>query len=237
MGRQGAAPRNSLRGRVGRTTARGRGARHRRGHPVHFHGRPGVVVGVVPASPGQPDPGAGAPVHSAGHVHFCRRCMCARLPAPAGSFGPSSPLRSGELQGCDLHIYSDNTGAESCLRKGAAKSFDHSCIVHSMWRRAVELDVDLAVFRVPTAENLADLPSRCARARPRGAAGWPRAQHVAGGMTNSCYASARCARVRGSTKRSGTRMPGALCLWRASSARLRAMTRPGAILCVGASRY
>ncbi|CAK0889687.1 unnamed protein product, partial [Prorocentrum cordatum] len=67
--------------------------------------------------------------------------------------------------GCDLHIYSDNTGAESCLRKGAAKSFDHSCIVHSMWRRAVELDVDLAVFRVPTAENLADLPSRRARAR------------------------------------------------------------------------
>ncbi|CAK0862125.1 unnamed protein product [Prorocentrum cordatum] len=67
--------------------------------------------------------------------------------------------------GCDLHIYSDNTGAESCLRKGAAKSFDHSCIVHSMWRRAVELDVDLAVFRVPTAVNLADLPSRRARAR------------------------------------------------------------------------
>ena len=237
MGRQGAAPRHPLRGRVGSTTVRGRGARHRHGHPFHFHGRPGFPDGVVPASPGQPDSGAGAPVHRAGHVHLCRRCSRARLPALAGCSGSLSSPRSGELQGCDLHIYSDNTGAESCLRKGAAKSFDHSCIVHSMWKRAVELDVDLAVFRVPTAENLADLPSRRARARPRGAAGWPRAQRVAGGTTNSCYASARCARARGSTKSSGTRMPGALSRWPASSASLRAMTRPGAILRVGASRF
>ena len=97
-------------------------------------------------------------------------------------------VQSGESQGCDLHVYSDNTGAEACLRKGAAKAFDHSCIVHCMWKRAVELDVDLAVFRVPTDDNLADLPSRRARERLRRAAGWPPAQRSAGGTTSSCYA-------------------------------------------------
>ena len=87
-----------------------------------------------------------------------------------------------------MHVYSDNTGAEACLRKGAAKAFDHSCIVHCMWKRAVELDVDLAVFRVPTDDNLADLPSRRARERLRRAAGWPPAQRSAEGTTSSCYA-------------------------------------------------
>lgn len=236
MGRQDAAPRDPLRGRGGPATLRGRGARNCLGHPVHVHARAAVPVGGVRASPGQPNSGAGALVHRAGHVHLCRRCIRARPPAPRAR--PATVfVRSGELQGCDLHVYSDNTGAEACLRKGAAKAFDHSCIVHCMWKRAVELDVDLAVFHVPTDDNLADLPSRRARERLRRAAGWPPAQRSAGGTTSSCYASARCARARGSTKPSGTRTLGALCPWRASSAKLRAMQRPGAILRGGASRF
>ena len=65
-----------------------------------------------------------------------------------------------ELRGCDVHVYSDNTGAESGVRKGSAKEFDHTCIVHSLWTRAVELDWELTIFRVPTKANLSDLPSR-----------------------------------------------------------------------------
>ena len=115
-----------------------------------------------------------------------------------------------------------------------------------MWRRAVELDVDLAVFRVPTAENLADLPSRHARGRPRRAAGRSTARRLAGGRTSSCYASARCAYAPGSTKRSGTRTPGAPCLWRACSVRFARHVAPGhvgagrgaavSIICTAATR-
>ena len=57
-------------------------------------------------------------------------------------------------------VWSDNVGSEACARKGTAKCWDHACIVHSLWKRAAELRVNLFVQRVPTAENVADLPSR-----------------------------------------------------------------------------
>ena len=59
-----------------------------------------------------------------------------------------------------MHVYSDNTGAEANVRHAAARQFDHTCVSHSIWKRAVLLDLDLTVFRVPSDENLADLPSR-----------------------------------------------------------------------------
>ncbi|CAK0879802.1 unnamed protein product [Prorocentrum cordatum] len=109
---------------------------------------------------------------------------------------------AGELQGCDLHVYSDNTGAEACLRKGAAKAFDHSCIVHSMWKRAVELDVDLAVFRVPTALDAPPLlsPLVFALTRKRAAIVWA-ADFLAGnGFVRACeLASADTADLEGWT--------------------------------------
>ncbi len=43
---------------------------------------------------------------------------------------------------------------------GAAKEFDHNCIVHAMWRKAIELKADLWLERVPTKDNIADGPSR-----------------------------------------------------------------------------
>ena len=64
------------------------------------------------------------------------------------------------LRGRKVRIWSDNTGAESCTRKGSARSFDHACLVHSMWLHAACLGCNLRVDRVPTAENIADLPSR-----------------------------------------------------------------------------
>lgn len=100
MGRQDAAPRDPLRGRGGPATLRGRGARDCLGHPVHVHARAAVPVGGVRASPGQPNSGAGALVHRAGHVHLCRRCIRARPPGP----GPGRPQSSFNQGNCRAAI-------------------------------------------------------------------------------------------------------------------------------------
>ena len=57
-------------------------------------------------------------------------------------------------------IWSDNTGAEASTRKGSAKEFDHLSLVHGIWLRAAELNLELFVKRVPTKDNIADDPSR-----------------------------------------------------------------------------
>jgi len=43
---------------------------------------------------------------------------------------------------------------------GVAKAFDHSCIVHCIWLMLARLRCCAWVERVPTADNIADLPSR-----------------------------------------------------------------------------
>ena len=37
------------------------------------------------------------------------------------------------LCGRNVHIHSDNTGAQHCTSKGRAKTFDHTCLVHGIW--------------------------------------------------------------------------------------------------------
>ena len=37
------------------------------------------------------------------------------------------------IAGRNVHIHSDNTGAECATRKGGAREFDHTCVVHSIW--------------------------------------------------------------------------------------------------------
>ena len=64
------------------------------------------------------------------------------------------------LEGRRVMVWSDNVGSESCARKGTARQWDHACIVHSLWKRAAALHCELFVQRVPTADNIADLPSR-----------------------------------------------------------------------------
>jgi len=64
------------------------------------------------------------------------------------------------LKGRRVMIWSDNTGSERTTQKGRAKAFDHSCIVHCLWKRAAEIGMESWVDRVPTAENIADDPSR-----------------------------------------------------------------------------
>ena len=72
-----------------------------------------------------------------------------------------------EIRGRNLVVWSDNTAAEATTRKGAAKSFDHTCLVHGIWLRAAELRTQLHVERVPTEVNVADDPSRERSRTPR----------------------------------------------------------------------
>ena len=65
-----------------------------------------------------------------------------------------------EIAGRNLIIWSDNTGAESATRKGSTKQFDQNCLIHTMWKQLAVLNVNVWVERVPTRDNIADLPSR-----------------------------------------------------------------------------
>ena len=64
------------------------------------------------------------------------------------------------IRGRRLVVWSDNKGAENSTRKGSSKQFDHTCMVHAMWLKAVRLRVDIQVERVPTKDNISDSPSR-----------------------------------------------------------------------------
>ena len=74
------------------------------------------------------------------------------------AFGLSSFLEM--CAGRTVRVWSDNVGAESCARRGSAKSFDHNCIVHCIWLFAAKHGINLRIDRVPTKDNISDLPSR-----------------------------------------------------------------------------
>ena len=85
-----------------------------------------------------------------------------------------------ELRNRDCVVWSDNSGAEHALRKGvcllipplvatgvacacmkgATKAFDHNALVHTLWRKFMDLGMDVQIMRVPTNDNIADNPSR-----------------------------------------------------------------------------
>jgi hypothetical protein len=58
-----------------------------------------------------------------------------------------------------IHLFTQS-GGECALRSGAAKARDHNLMVHAVWLMAARGGYGLWVERVPTKENLADLPSR-----------------------------------------------------------------------------
>ena len=82
-----------------------------------------------------------------------------------------------KIKGRDVIIFSDNAGAEGAMRKGSplrawpaitlpmlqigsARQFDHTCLTHALWKHLLHLNVEAQIQRVPTDDNLADLPSR-----------------------------------------------------------------------------
>ena len=64
------------------------------------------------------------------------------------------------LRSRNIVVHSDNTVAENSVRKGSAKCFDHTAIVHSVWTKILELGANMYVVRVASKENLSDDPSR-----------------------------------------------------------------------------
>ena len=64
------------------------------------------------------------------------------------------------LVGRRVVVWSDNTGAEAAAASGTARQFDHGCLAHCLWLRAAQLRIEMYVKRVPTKDNIADLPSR-----------------------------------------------------------------------------
>ena len=57
-------------------------------------------------------------------------------------------------------VHSDNIGAESSTRKGSASSWDHCQIIHEVWTMALRIGAHLWIERVPSEDNISDLPSR-----------------------------------------------------------------------------
>ena len=58
-------------------------------------------------------------------------------------------------------LFSDNKGAEGSVRRGSARVWDQCKMVHEIWTLAFQLKLHLWIERVPSEQNLADLPSRC----------------------------------------------------------------------------
>ena len=65
-----------------------------------------------------------------------------------------------ELAGQKVVIYSDNVGAENSCRNGTAKCWDHASMIHCIWSLGLFAKMFLWLERVPSEENIADLPSR-----------------------------------------------------------------------------
>ena len=67
---------------------------------------------------------------------------------------------STNLAGKVVWVFVDNVGAEFVLRKGSSKVDDINGYCAAFWILAVQNNVDVRVFRVPSKENPADAPSR-----------------------------------------------------------------------------
>ncbi len=61
---------------------------------------------------------------------------------------------------------------QAAIRRGTAVSMDHAQLVHAQWTQAARLGLSVHVLRVGTDDNIADLPSREARALADGVSRW-----------------------------------------------------------------
>ena len=67
---------------------------------------------------------------------------------------------ASRLEGKCVHVWIDNTSGEGAFKRGSARAADHNAIAHVVWQYAAEKCIALCVHRVPTKDNIADLPSR-----------------------------------------------------------------------------
>lgn len=64
------------------------------------------------------------------------------------------------LDGRSVRVWTDNIGGEGALRSGAAKASGHNLIVHGVGLFALRKHMGLCIERVPTDDNISDLPRR-----------------------------------------------------------------------------
>ena len=63
-------------------------------------------------------------------------------------------------------------GSEAATREVTARSWDHAQLVHAQWIHAAMIGIDMHVVRVPTDDNIADLPSSESYALVEQLGGW-----------------------------------------------------------------
>ena len=93
------------------------------------------------------------------------RCFAKRADSQIMALDLAAPslglsMFADRLAGRQVVAFSDKIGAECALRSANARSFDHARIVHTAWLQLAEAEAQCRLMRVPTALNLADLPSR-----------------------------------------------------------------------------
>ena len=64
------------------------------------------------------------------------------------------------ISGATVRIWTDNVGAECCLRAGGARAVDHNVVVHAVWLAAAEGRFHPWFVRVASDDNIADEPTR-----------------------------------------------------------------------------
>jgi len=69
-----------------------------------------------------------------------------------------------KMRGKLLRIWTDNSGGEHSLRQGSSRTNDYNALVHFFWLYCQKLNIDVDIRRVPTADNIADGPTRPTKA-------------------------------------------------------------------------
>ena len=122
---------------------------------------------------------AGNPAHLGAVLLIDRDCFWTHMAVPENILSFFKARKDNQIMGLELLsislglssfeqllrkrrvvIHSDNTGSEAATKKGTARSWDHAQLVHAQWLHAAMLGIDMHVVRVPTDDNIADLPSR-----------------------------------------------------------------------------
>ena len=65
-----------------------------------------------------------------------------------------------KIASSNLTVWTDNVGGECALKRQTARAADHNQLVHQVWARAAALKAGIWINRVPSAENIADGPTR-----------------------------------------------------------------------------
>jgi len=69
-----------------------------------------------------------------------------------------------KMSGKLVRIWTDNSGGEHSLRQGSSRTNDYNALVHFFWLYCQKLNIDVDIRRVPTADNIADGPTRPTKA-------------------------------------------------------------------------